>query len=182
MKDFESLNDLLFSNLADSHSIRKTLKDISHKALFDTASMDRFELLSAYLDGEVTADERRQVQQWLDTDPQVQQWYRQLTQLQHSAKYCPTPTHSQPVEHLSEQVFQKLERRRNKRLFLIGGALVTAIAVGFGIHFSFGKYSLRHQMANTLPSMSETEEPLMIALNHPLYDLSVTNEKQRHHK
>ena len=28
----------------------------------------RYQLLSAYLDGEVTVDERRQVQEWLDSD------------------------------------------------------------------------------------------------------------------
>jgi hypothetical protein len=34
---------------------------------------DRFELLSAYIDGEVTAAERKQVEEWLATDPTVQQ-------------------------------------------------------------------------------------------------------------
>lgn len=30
---------------------------------------DRFELLSAYIDHEVTADERRQVEAWINEDP-----------------------------------------------------------------------------------------------------------------
>lgn len=32
---------------------------------------DRFELLDAYHDGEVTAAEQRQIEQWLATDPEV---------------------------------------------------------------------------------------------------------------
>ena len=36
---------------------------------------DRFELLSAYIDGEVTAAERGQIEQWLTTDPEVQCLY-----------------------------------------------------------------------------------------------------------
>lgn len=181
MKDFESLNDQVFPDLDHSED-QKTLKNIFHQALFDTASMNRFELLSAYLDGEVTAVERKQVQQWLDTDPQVQKWYRQLTLLQQSAKSCPIPTNSQPSEQLSTQVFQKIEQRRYQRFFVVGGALVTAIAVGIGIHLSWGKSSQTHQMAHTLSPISETDEPLMIALNHPLYDLSVADEEQRNNK
>lgn len=179
MKDFKS-RDQSFSDLDHSED-PKTLENSSPLALFDEASMDRFELLSAYLDGEVTAEQRRQVQQWLDTDPQVQKWYRQLTKLQQSAKYFPTPV-AQPNHQLSAQVFQKLDRRRNQRLCVVGGALVTAIAVGLVIHLFPGRYSAL-QMAQNLPSVSETEsEPLMIALNRPLFDMSSVDGELQHKK
>lgn len=171
MKDFKSRKDQSFPD-SDHSEDEKNLENISPLALFDAASMDRFELLSAYLDGEVTALERRQVQQWLDTDPQVQKWYRQLTKLQQSAKYFPIPV-DQTTHQLSARVFRKLDRRRNQHLCVVGGALVTAIAVGLVIHLFPGRYSTTHQMAQNLPSVSEVEsEPLMIALNRPLFDMS----------
>jgi len=37
----------------------------------DMEKRDCFELLSAYLDGEVTATERRQVEEWLSTDASI---------------------------------------------------------------------------------------------------------------
>lgn len=170
MKDFQS-RDQSFPD--SDHSEDQKNLDISPLALFDAAYMDRFELLSAYLDGEVTAEQRRQVQQWLDTDPQVQKWYRQLTKLQQTAKYFPIPVESQPAHQLSAQVFRKLDRRRNQRLYVVGGALVTAIAVGLVIHLFPGRYSTTHQMAQNLPSVGEAEsEPLMIALNRPVLDMS----------
>ncbi len=36
---------------------------------------DRFELLSAYLDGEVIAAKRQQIEDWLRNDPGVQYLY-----------------------------------------------------------------------------------------------------------
>ncbi|MEL6165322.1 MAG: zf-HC2 domain-containing protein, partial [Cyanobacteria bacterium J06628_3] len=42
---------------------------------------DRFELLSAYLDGEVTAAERRQVEEWLANDSSVQNLHKRLLSL-----------------------------------------------------------------------------------------------------
>ncbi|MEM9769414.1 MAG: zf-HC2 domain-containing protein, partial [Cyanobacteria bacterium P01_D01_bin.71] len=47
----------------------------------DATKRDRFELLSAYLDGEVSPDERRLVATWLDKDPEAQCLYRRLLQL-----------------------------------------------------------------------------------------------------
>lgn len=160
MKDFETLNDRPFPNNDDD--------------------MDRFELLSAYLDGEVTADERRQVQQWLDTDPQVQKWYSQLVKLQHCAKYYPVPVGSQTTEQLSAQVFQKLDRRRNQRLWMVGGALVGAIALGLAFHFP-GRQSPTSQMARTSTPVSEAEnDSLMIAVNHPVVDIPLLEGEAQH--
>ena len=61
------------------------MSNFEHKqGLFPTDSSDmdnqfeRFELLSAYMDGELTAEERKQVQQWLDSDPEFHELYKQL--------------------------------------------------------------------------------------------------------
>ncbi len=47
----------------------------------DATKRDRFELLSAYLDGEVSPEERRLVASWLTNDPEVQSLYRRLLSL-----------------------------------------------------------------------------------------------------
>ena len=62
---------------------------------------ERFELLSAYLDGEVTAEERYQVQEWLDNDPKLKQTYLKLLRLQQSIPQIPTPSPSISTDQLS---------------------------------------------------------------------------------
>jgi anti-sigma factor RsiW len=182
MKDKKSLKHQSLPNQEQSED-PETLADTSLLDHFDAASMERFELLSAYLDGEVTAVERRQVQQWLDTDPQVQKLYRQLVKLQQSVNYAPTPVDPQPREVLSAQVFQKLDRRRNKRLLALGGACVAAIAMACVFDLFPGRSSLNHQMAhNQLPVSEVEDEELMIALNHPLFDFGVSDGEREHNK
>ena len=50
---------------------------------------ERFELLSAYLDDEVTAEERKQVAQWLMDDPHTLQMYRRLLMLRQAIRTAP---------------------------------------------------------------------------------------------
>ena len=52
---------------------------------------ERFELLSAYLDDEVTPAERKQVAQWLMDDPQTLQMYRRLLMLRQAIRTAPVP-------------------------------------------------------------------------------------------
>ncbi len=44
----------------------------------DIYKRNRFELISAYIDGEVTAAERRQINDWLTTDPGASRFGRKL--------------------------------------------------------------------------------------------------------
>jgi anti-sigma factor RsiW len=75
---------------------------------------ERFELLSAYLDGEVTATERQQVEAWLATDRAFQHQYRQLQQINQAMPRLTVPS-SQSADALAAGVFGKLDRRRNRR-------------------------------------------------------------------
>ncbi|WP_017716839.1 anti-sigma factor family protein [Kamptonema formosum] len=70
---------------------------------------DRFELVSAYLDGEVTASEGRQVEEWLDGEPAVQLCRAQLLNLRHGIGRMPAPAQQQSVEQTLELVFAKLD-------------------------------------------------------------------------
>jgi anti-sigma factor RsiW len=136
---------------------------------------ERFELLSAYLDGEATASERQQVESWLATDRAFQSQYRQLQRMQQVIAGIPTPTSDRPVAELADNVFAKIDRRRNRHLtrWIGGGAiaatLVTALA---GIGGLFGTNNSQWQMANK----ANTPAPLMVALNDPILSIPAKDE------
>ena len=60
------------------------------ESVFDVTKRDRFELVSAYLDGEVTPAERLLVANWLAHDPEVQRLYRRLLLLRQAFRTMPS--------------------------------------------------------------------------------------------
>lgn len=91
---------------------------------------DQFELLSAYLDGEVTAVERRQVEDLLSHDEQVKQLYSRLLKLRSGFQGMPLAA-AQPMEKTVAQVMARLDRRpAPRRAWVIGLGAVAATAIG----------------------------------------------------
>jgi anti-sigma factor RsiW len=90
---------------------------------------EQFELLSAYLDGEVSATERKQVEAWLDSDPKLRQTYQRLLTLQNGLKAMPIAASSIQAEQLARNVMKRVDRSR--RLWIWGG-IGTAAAVVMG--------------------------------------------------
>lgn len=134
----------------------------------DTQKRDRFELLSAYLDGEVSATERQQVQEWLATDPKIQCLYQRLLKLRQGLRTLPVPSSEQPVEQTVDRVFARLKRRR-QRVMTWGGA-IAAVFVAAVSGVLPGDLSFSPQLARS-PQPEVGSEPLMIALNKPLVDI-----------
>lgn len=138
----------------------------------NTMMRDRFELLSAYLDGEVTSLERRQVEEWLDTDPATQRLYRRLLNLRNSLQAMPVPA-SQPADRLAAEVFKRVDRQP-KLMFVWGGAAIAALFVAAisgvvpGRQFFFPQFA---QAPQPVPSAD-----LMVALNEPLVEMVNPNE------
>jgi Putative zinc-finger len=127
---------------------------------------DRFELLSAYLDGEITAVERRQVEDWLKHDPEVQHLYARLLKLRQGVRSLPIPAAQQPVEQTVTQVISRLERR--PRTFLAwGGMAIAAVFLGM---ISNGIRNPTTQIAET-PSTYISSDALMIALDRPVVEI-----------
>jgi anti-sigma factor RsiW len=128
-----------------------------------------FELLSAYIDGEVTSSERQQVEEWLENDPQIQGLYRRLQYLHQGFQAIPTPQPQYSAEYLSNQVFAKIDQQRKWRKQLIwgGGAIAAVLVTAIGSIFS-GENSPSLQFAN-----QETNEELVIALNRPPVDIAI---------
>ncbi len=137
---------------------------------------ERFELLSAYLDGEVTASERQQVDAWLANDPAFQQQYRQMQQMHHAFPSIAIPS-SQSSTSLATDVFAKIDRRRQRKWAWIGGgamaAMLTATLAGFG--GLFGDRSPQLQFATN--SNPDKPAPLMLALNDPILSIPAKNEQ-----
>jgi anti-sigma factor RsiW len=136
---------------------------------------ERFELLSAYLDGEVTATERQQVEAWLATDRAFQQQYRQMQNI-HVAFPLMTVPSSHSAEALAEGVFAQIDRNRNRRLSWIGGGAIAAtlLAAVTGLGGLFGDRSPQLQFA---AHKANTPAPLMVALNDPILTMPAKEDR-----
>jgi hypothetical protein len=125
---------------------------------------DRFELLSAYLDGEVTAAERRQVEGWLATDSKTQRLYSRLLTLRQGLQTLPVIQSNQSIDQLVNQVTARVDRQPVR---LAWGGLVAA---GLLIGALFNALPPDRYMPSVAQRSSSQEVPsdgLMIALNHP---------------
>ncbi len=132
---------------------------------------DRFELLSAYLDGEVTASERKQVEEWLANDAVVQRLYARLLKLRQSIKSIPVPQ-SQATQATIQQVFARISRR-SRLAFLSTGAAMAACAIGAVIGMLPTGQSRLPQLANQQIEQQPTSAPvsvasLKVAINNPV--------------
>ena len=90
---------------------------------------DCFELLSAYIDEELSTAERTQVQYWLDHDPKIKTLYTQLLLLQGNMhmQLATAPPSSKSVTEITAGVFQSIARRRQRRLVFTGSAIAATI-------------------------------------------------------
>jgi anti-sigma factor RsiW len=155
-----------------SHNINSGFSSSANGRAIDALQRDRFELLSAYLDGEVSAEERRQVEQWLLDDPSVQQLHTRLIALRQAFQAMPVPVSDQPVDHTIANVFEQVDRRSRFRWIWGGAVAAAAVALGVVVSSLSGDRGFVPQVAQS-PQQPQTEqvrsnEPLLIALDKPL--------------
>ncbi|PLZ94937.1 transcriptional regulator [Fischerella thermalis CCMEE 5268] len=140
----------------------------------DMVKRDRFELLSAYLDGEVTAAERRQVEELLANDQAVKCLYARLLKLRQGLRTMPVPQ-SQPVEETVERVISRLHRRRVRLALICGGTAIAATLIGAvsGL-LPGGKLTpqLAKKPATEQAQLAKPENiaaaPLIVSINNPI--------------
>lgn len=127
-----------------------------------------FELLSAYLDGEVTAQQREEVQKLLANDPEIQSLYQRLLYLREEFHHLPTPKPEYTPQELSSAVFAKVdqENRRRKNYTWGGSAIAALVVATVGGVLSHNRTALL-QIANQ-EDFNNQEENLVIALNEPV--------------
>jgi anti-sigma factor RsiW len=148
------------------------------------SEMEKFELLSAYLDGEVTATERQQVELWLQEDAAFRNMHQRLRSTQHSLAHLPVADEV-AFDAFAEGVFAKVEKRRQRNYLKIGGGVVAAalLAVGGSIAAGwegftspgvqqFANVSLPTSVPNSL-EIVPNPAPLMVALNKPLVTIQI---------
>lgn len=123
---------------------------------------DRFELLSAYLDGEVTTAEKQQVEDWLANEPEIQGLYTRLSKLHQGLQRLPEPA-GQPVEQTLKQVYARLDR--SIYWVVWASAAIAAVATLF-----ITKIPQSREFA-TLPAPTLATEPLIISLNTPVVEI-----------
>ena len=138
---------------------------MSQQRELDVIKRDRYELLSAYLDGEVSPDERRLVMAWLSDDPDAQCLYRRLLHIRQGfAGMRQTPWDSGTGDCTATAVV----RRLNYRFRFTCMAGLTAAAVAFIGVFSgalnqpIGRFSVVQTSAP-----SSAGDSLEIALDQP---------------
>ncbi|MBD2441279.1 anti-sigma factor [Nostoc sp. FACHB-110] len=161
----------------------------------DMVKRDRFELLSAYLDGEVTATERKQIEELLANDASVQCLYARLLKLRQGLRTMPVPAPAQSPEVTAEQVFTRL-RRRSRLAWTFGGAAVAACVISLVSGLLPGNETRTPQLAQkpqteiettpTANTSAATASPLMVAINNPVIEIpkaaEATPQKQIHLK
>jgi anti-sigma factor RsiW len=117
---------------------------------------EKFELLSAYLDGEVSPAERKQVEDWLASDVELKQTYQQMLALQGGLKTMPVAPSTLPTEQLVSQVMKRLDRQQSHRWILGGLGAAAAILVGAMSGLLTGNQPGTLQMAQQPKSQSSS--------------------------
>jgi anti-sigma factor RsiW len=155
--------------MTSNFDARKSSRHEAAKEM-DSQQRDRFELLSAFIDGEVTAAERRQVQELLATDPQMQRLHSRLIKLRQGVQKLPVPAPESTAQETAQQVFSQIDHRRTRRTFVWGGAAVAAVVVSALSGIFPGSQSLVPQLAQST-KQEAAPEPLMIAVNRPVIEI-----------
>ncbi|MEB3342943.1 transcriptional regulator [Okeania sp.] len=131
-----------------------------------TMKQEKFELVSAYIDGELTALQRREVEVLLDKDPVARHLYQRLLQLHYEFERMPiTSQNLDTVDRTVEEVFEKIDRR-SRRTVILGGSAIAALAIAV----ISGIISATRSPVTQLADVSNSE-PVQIALNEPVIEI-----------
>ncbi len=163
-------------HLDDSFGDQTYFSDLSDlDSPMDIYQRDRFELLSAYLDGEVSPSERQQVQDWLDHDPAMQQLHQRLTQLRYGLQTLPIPALETSADDLLAGVFAHEAQRHSRFRWLAwGGGAIAATVVG-ALSFLAPQSPLAPRFAQT-PEVEPDATSLLIAVSQPVVDIPLAPE------
>ncbi|MEA5452912.1 zf-HC2 domain-containing protein [Leptolyngbya sp. CCNP1308] len=149
------------SGAADSDESPISILPCCHD--LDATKRDRFELLSAYLDGEVTPEERQQVLCWLQQDDSARALYNRLLTLRQGLR-TQRGSSDCDAEATLVGVFHCLNRRL--KLVTMAGLGVAAIGVINLLSGGAGAGSSSWRMAT-----STRPEALQIALDRPAFPI-----------
>ncbi|MBE9046518.1 zf-HC2 domain-containing protein [Pleurocapsales cyanobacterium LEGE 10410] len=135
---------------------------------------DRLELLSAYIDGELSPRESNQVRAWIDAEPKTKQLYIRLLNLQGQMQHSITPACDKSVAEITAGVFGSIDchRHRQRRFaWSIGAIAASAVAMITGVLPGIFAPVLR--IAETEDSSRLSSQPVMlaVAVNKPAINI-----------
>jgi anti-sigma factor RsiW len=139
-------------------------------------SWQRFELLSAYLDGEVNLAQRQQVQQWLDTEPQFKELYLSLLRLEREIEQLPIAASALSANQISQQVFEQIAQENRRYRWLFGTGLVLTALLAAVV--SPGLWKMLNPPEMHMAKNLNLSEPLVVSLNTPLFNLGEGEENR----
>ncbi|AFY72995.1 hypothetical protein Syn7502_00865 [Synechococcus sp. PCC 7502] len=137
-------------------------------------AQERFELLSAYVDNEVTGAEKIQVEQWLRDDPNYRHQYQQLLKVKKLLIDLPIPA-TVKTEYVVDQVITKIKKRSQRNLS-IGTAFVAIMIATFGSVATSYRWKVAEETTN---SPVNKEEQLILAMEEPIIPLPQSLPKNR---
>ncbi|MFM7888390.1 MAG: anti-sigma factor family protein [Pseudanabaena sp.] len=144
-----------------------------------TTPNERFELLSAYIDGETTETEEQLVEKWLSNDVDFRCLYQQQIKLRQSLIELPVPIAAnssvqKETEVMIDRVLAEIDKRSQRRKWKLAGIGISVAAVVgvFGSLFTFNSSPQFSPVANSVKAPTPvTEEPVLIAMEEPLVPL-----------
>jgi anti-sigma factor RsiW len=146
------------------------------------SGLEKFELLSAYLDGEVNAAERKQVELWMQEDAAFRAMYNKMRGMHQAIEQIPLPPVTEPIHKFADEVFAKIDQRRQFKFFKVAGGACVAAMVAAGAVFTATFQGSHHQLQvakSVLPtsvpnslSILVKPTPLMVALNDSIVQIS----------
>ncbi|MBD2105001.1 anti-sigma factor [Leptolyngbya sp. FACHB-261] len=141
---------------------------MSVKQEHNELNRDRFELLSAYLDGEVTAQERQQVEHWLLEDLQTQRLHQRLLSLRTGIQAMPTEASPVSTQVRAQQVFNRLDRRGQRRN-VVWGSVAAAALVG-AVTSALMPHQLQTASVPTQNQKMTSPQMVAITLERPILE------------
>ena len=157
--------------MQEEFDARKNMKPLQDRSIeMNSQEKDRFELLSAYFDGEVTAEQRKEVQKWLDTDPEIKQLYLRLIRIRSVLNTAPLPAQEISAEEVAQNVWRKIYQRRLRNALVWSGGAITALFVSTISGFLPGEFLPGVGVANS-PEPKGDLETLQIAVNEPAIEI-----------
>jgi anti-sigma factor RsiW len=148
------------------------MTDSSDDRQTDRTLTEQFELLSAYLDDEVTVSERYEVEALLESDEAFAHQYRQMLRIQTSLPTMSVPSTRQSPEALAAAVFAEIDRPRQRKMAIFGGGAIAAglLSIVAGLTGLIGGDSQPQFAKGNAPA------PIMVALNDPILSIPVKAE------
>lgn len=130
---------------------------------FDTS--EHFELLSAYIDQELSAEETAKIKSLLQNDQRLQQEYQQLLRLRQRLRNLPQPSPIIKPEQLAAQLFDRVEVQKRKRhKWVWSGGAIAALSVA-ALSSLFNSFPSRLPQLASSPQNSYQAEFLVMAIN-----------------